>query len=146
MESGVIRKTTSKKTRRRRAERLENGGSNPEEQPEDEENTAPQIEANVSVNFWYKGGPTQIVYPLKDHQKVPFSLRISVCYGGSNYYSFPDFFYSAVSSHFTCYHTLIHIFTSYTIQRIHTFPIRWELPSQHCWMDVSAFHEGSLCR
>jgi hypoxia-inducible factor 1-alpha inhibitor (HIF hydroxylase) len=30
----------------------------------------------VTVNFWYKGGPTTLEYPLKDHQKVSITRNV----------------------------------------------------------------------
>lgn len=30
----------------------------------------------VSVNFWYKGGPSSLEYPLKDHQKVSIMRNV----------------------------------------------------------------------
>ncbi|XP_060535117.1 hypoxia-inducible factor 1-alpha inhibitor-like [Cylas formicarius] len=30
----------------------------------------------ISVNFWYKGGPISLEYPLKDHQKVSISRNV----------------------------------------------------------------------
>uniref|UniRef100_A0A6P7F307 Hypoxia-inducible factor 1-alpha inhibitor n=1 Tax=Diabrotica virgifera virgifera TaxID=50390 RepID=A0A6P7F307_DIAVI len=32
--------------------------------------------ATITVNFWYKGGPTNLEYPLQDHQKVSIMRNV----------------------------------------------------------------------